>query len=144
MTEVSFHFNVADRTHYTCRLVRKATRAGASVVLTGAPAALAHFDRALWTFDDLEFLPHAMPKPGQRVTGQMAAATKVWLLQDAAEAPQHDVLVNLGVDAPAGFESFAKLIEVVTPDEADRSAARVRWKHYANRGYAITRHEVVV
>ena len=142
MTEVSFHFNVADRTDYTCRLVRKATRAGASVVMTGPAAVLAHFDRALWTFEDLEFLPHAMPKPGQQVAERLRAATKVWLLQDAGEATQHDVLVNLGVDAPAGFESFAKLVEIVTPDEADRSAARLRWKHYATRGYAIVKHEV--
>ena len=142
MTEVSFHFNVADRTDYTCRLVRKATRAGASVALAGPAPALQHFDRALWTFDDLEFIPHVMPKPGQPVAQQLRAATKVWLLQDASAAPQHDVLINLGVDAAAGFESFAKLIEIVTPDEDDRSAARLRWKHYASRGYAITKHEV--
>lgn len=142
MTEVSFHFNVADRTDYTCRLVRKATRAGASVVLAGPAPVLQHFDRALWTFDDLEFIPHAMPQNGQPVAPRLRAATKVWLLQDAGEAPAHDVLINLGVDAATGFESFAKLIEIVTPDEGDRSAARLRWRHYATRGYAIEKHEV--
>ena len=142
MTEVSFHFNVADRTDYTCRLVRKATRAGASVVLAGPAAALAHFDRALWTFDDLEFIPHLMPRPGQAVAARLRAATPVWLLQDAGTADRHDVLVNLGTEAPAGFESFAKLIEIVTPDADDRAAARTRWKHYASRGYEIKKHEV--
>lgn len=141
MTEVSFHFNVADRTEYTCRLVRKATRAGASVVLAGPASALQHFDRALWTFDDLEFLPHLTVRPGEAVAEHLRA-TRVWLLSDASQAEQHDVLVNLGPDAPAGFESFAKVIEIVTPDDEDRLAARVRWKHYASRGYAITRHEV--
>lgn len=139
MTEVSFHFNVADRTDYTCRLVRKATRAGASVVLAGPPAALTHFDRALWTFDDLEFLPHVMPRPGQPVAERLRA-TKVWLLPDANQAEHHDVLVNLGVDAPSGFESFAKVIEIVTTDADDRAAARERWRHYASRGYAIAQH----
>ena len=142
MTEVSFHFNVGDRTDYTCRLVRKATRAGASVVLAGPGPALQHFDRALWTFDDLEFIPHVMAKPGQPVAERLRAATKVWLLQDASDAPRHDVLINLGTDAAAGFESFAKLIEIVTPDEDDRNAARLRWKHYAARGYEIRKHEV--
>lgn len=141
MTEVSFHFNVADRTDYTCRLVRKATRAGASVVLVGPAPALQHFDRALWTFDDLEFLPHVMLRAGQPVAERLRA-TQVWLLPDASQAAHHDVLVNLGVAAPAGFESFGKLIEIVTPDEEDRHAARLRWKHYAGRGYAITKHEV--
>ncbi|MES1162816.1 MAG: DNA polymerase III subunit chi [Rhizobacter sp.] len=142
MTEVSFHFNVADRTDYTCRLVRKATRTGASVVLAGPAQALSHFDRALWTFDDLEFLPHVMLQPGQPAAERLRAATRVWLLQDASQAAQHDVLVNLGSEAPAGFESFAKVIEIVTPDAQDRQAARARWKHYASRGYEISRHEV--
>lgn len=140
MTEVSFHFNVADRTDYTCRLVRKAARAGAGVVLTGPAPTLAHFDRALWTFDDFEFLPHLMPQAGQPLAESLRAATKVWLLADAGAAGHHDVLINLGVEAPTGFESFDKVLEIVTTDEEDRIAARARWRHYANRGYEITRH----
>jgi DNA polymerase-3 subunit chi len=141
MTEVSFHFNVSDRTDYTCRLVRKATRTGASVVLAGPPLALAHFDLALWTFDDLEFLPHRVLRPGEAMTERMKP-TRVWLLQDAGQATHHEVLINLGADAPGGFESFEKVIEIVTSDEDDRAAARLRWKHYASRGYAIAKHEV--
>jgi DNA polymerase III subunit chi len=137
MTEVSFHINVADRTDYTCRLVRKASRSGATVVLTGAAPTLAHFDRALWTFDDLEFLPHAMPRAGEPLT------TNIWLLQDATLATRHDVLVNLGAEAPAGFESFEKVVEIVSTEADDRAAARARWKHYANRGYEIKTHEAV-
>jgi DNA polymerase-3 subunit chi len=141
MTEVSFHFNVPDRTEYTCRLLRKAARTGASVVLTGPSAALAQFDRALWTFDPIEFLPHVMLRPGQRIAERLRA-TKLWLVEDAHQVEQRDVLVNLGVEAPGGFESFARVIEIVTADESDRAAARERWKHYAARGYAIQKHEV--
>lgn len=141
MTEVSFHFNVPDRTDYTCRLVRKATRSGASVVLAGPAPALAHFDRALWTFDDLEFLPHRVLRPGESIDAR-TAPTRVWLVQDAAAVPLHEVLINLGADPAVGFESFDKLIEIVTAEEDDRAAARVRWKHYASRGYAIRKHEV--
>ena len=142
MTEVTFHFNVPDRTDYTCRLLRKASRAGASVVLTAPSATLAHFDRALWTFDALEFLPHVMLKPNQPVPDRLRA-TKLWLVEDVHRAEQHDVLVNLGTDAPQGFETFAKLIEIVTSDESDRAAARSRWKHYESRGYEIKQHRVV-
>jgi DNA polymerase III subunit chi len=52
------------------------------------------------------------------------------------------VLVNLGDAVPDGFEGFERLIEVVTPDDADRQQARQRWKHYATRGYSITRHDL--
>jgi DNA polymerase-3 subunit chi len=141
VTEVSFHFNVPDRTGYTCRLVRKAHRMGATVVLAGPASALAHFDRALWTFEDLEFLPHVMLRPGQAIEPRWRA-TRVWLAQDANQPGHHDVLVNLGADPPAGFESFGKLVEIVSVDDAERTAARARWRHYASRGYPIQKHEV--
>ena len=32
--------------------------------------------------------------------------------------------------------------EVVTHDDQDKSLARLRWKHYADRGYSITRHDL--
>ena len=51
------------------------------------------------------------------------------------------MLVNLGAGIPEGFEGFERLIEVVTVEEDDRQQARQRWKHYADRGYAITRHD---
>lgn len=141
MTEVSFHFNVPDRTGYTCRLVRKAHRMGATVVLAGPAQALAHFDRALWTFEDLEFLPHVVLRPGQVIEPRWRA-TRVWLAQDANQPGHHDVLVNLGAEAPAGFESFGKVVEIVSVDPAERAAARERWRHYASRGYTIHKHEV--
>ena len=140
MTEIAFHFNVADRTCFTCRLVRKACRSGANVVLAGPPDALAHFDRALWAFEDTEFLPHRLLGAGE-APADPADATRVWLAEDASLPAHHEVLVNLGPAAPAGFESFHKLIEIVSIDEAERLAARGRWKHYAARGYRITRHE---
>lgn len=141
MTEISFHFNAADAPAYTCRLLRKAARQGAAVVVTGPVAALAYIDRALWTQDPIEFLPHALLRAGQAVPERLRA-TRLWLMEDADQAPHHDVLVNIGPDAPAGFESFARVIEVVSSDDADRAAARQRWKHYAARGYAIKQHEV--
>ena len=67
----------------------------------------------------------------------------MWLAEEAHLPGCHEVLVNLGLEPAAGFESFERLSEIVTGDEDDRTAARLRWKHYAERGYAITRHEVV-
>ena len=141
MTEISFHFNVPDRTEYTCRLLRKALRKDAQIVVTGAPPVLANLDRALWTFDPLEFVPHVVARPGQEIAPRLRT-TPVWLVADLAQAGHHDVLVNLHDEAPTGFESFARMIEIVTTDERDRVAARQRWKHYAKRGYAIEKHEV--
>jgi DNA polymerase-3 subunit chi len=58
-----------------------------------------------------------------------------------AALPHQQVLLNLDAPVPAGFERFERLIDIVTDDEADRQDARARWRHYADRGYAITRHQ---
>ncbi len=141
MTEISFHFNVPSPTHYACRLLRKALRRASGVAVTGPADVLAELDRELWAFDAAEFVAHAWADDAGAVP-QSLRASCVWLAPDPVVAPLHDALVNLGATAPRGFESFRRLIEVVATDEANRSAARVRWKGYADRGYAIDRHEV--
>jgi DNA polymerase-3 subunit chi len=141
MTEISFHFNVPDRTAYACRLLRKASRSGARVAVTAGTEVLAELDRALWAFDPVEFVPHVRLASGQAPSERLAP-TPIWLVDDASGAPHHEVLVNLGEASPAGFESYARLIEIVSTADADRAAARQRWRHYADRGYPIERHEV--
>jgi len=67
--------------------------------------------------------------------------TPIWLVERAEQAPHHEVLLNLGDELVAGFESFDRVIEIVPEDEASKQAARRRWKHYADRGYVLKRHE---
>jgi DNA polymerase III subunit chi len=141
MTEIGFHFNVPETAAYACRLVRKATRRGAQVAVTGTDEMLARLDRDLWAFDPVEFIPHLRLRSGEPAPERLRA-TRVWLVEQASSAPHQDVLVNLGREAPAGFESFARLIEIVSTAEDDRLAARQRWKRYKDRGYAISQHEV--
>jgi DNA polymerase III subunit chi len=141
MTEVSFHFNVADRLAYSCRLLRKATRLGSRVAVSAPGETLGQLDKALWTFDPVDFVAHRRLAAGEAVPERLRP-TPIWLLDQLGDAPEHDVLLNLGETVPTGFESFSRVIEVVTLDDADRSQARERWKHYSGRGYTITRHEV--
>jgi DNA polymerase-3 subunit chi len=141
MTEVMFHFSVADKLGYACRLLRKAARTGAKVAVTGTPEMLSRLDRELWTFDPGDFVPHAvLPDPIGPLEPRVTRAP-IWLAKRPIDAPAHDVLVNLGEAVCEGFESFRRLIEVVSLDDMDRSAARKRWKHYADRGYTIVRHD---
>jgi DNA polymerase-3 subunit chi len=139
MTEVAFHFNAPDKVAYACRLLRKAVGSGAKLVVTGETGTLRELDTALWTFSALEFVPHCLGSSNANVL----AASPVVLSEALQDAPHQQVLVNLGGEVPEGFERFERLIEVVAKDdEADRLSARSRWKHYADRGYAITRHDL--
>ena len=138
MTEVAFHFNTPDKLGYACRLLRKAVGTGARVMVTGESEALRQLDVALWTFAPLEFLPHCYGD----VTPAALGASAVVLAESVRSAPHQQVLLNLGAGVPEGFERFERLIELVTGQEDDRLAGRRRWKHYADRGYAIIRHDI--
>lgn len=140
MTEISFHFNAPDKLGYVCRLLRKARASGAKVVVTGEPALLGELDQALWTFSPLEFIAHC--RACADTDPALTARSPVVLADSARDAPHQEVLVNLGGPVPEGFERYGRLLEVVTLEEGDRQQARQRWKHYADRGYAITRHDL--
>jgi len=138
VTQVAFHFNVDNRLHYSCRLVRKAVAAGTSMVVTGSPDVLDQFDRDLWALSATDFLPHC------RLTDAPARVQKsaVLLCEDLIGVPSRDILLNLAERTPTGFEQFDKVIEVVTADPVERSQARLRWKHYAQAGLALTQHDL--
>lgn len=139
MTEIAFHFNAPQKLGYACRLLRKAAASGAKVVVTGEAGMLRELDMALWTFAPLEFVPHCYaPSAPQEVI----QASPVVLSDAPGRAPHQQVLVNLGTPVPEGFERFERLIEVVGVEDEDRLSARARWKHYAQRGYSITRHDL--
>jgi DNA polymerase-3 subunit chi len=134
MTEVGFHVNVADKVGYACRLLRKAAAAGSKVVVTGDDAALRKLDSELWTFSDVDFVAHCHASAAD---AEVLAASPVVLADSARQAPHQQVLVNLGTAVPEGFERFDRLIELVAQDEQDLQHGRVRWRHYADRGYAL-------
>jgi DNA polymerase III subunit chi len=150
MTEISFHFNAPDKLAHACRLLRKASNAGHQVVVVGADAILRQLDTALWTFSALDFVPHcfagaslAARKHSHVVLGQHQTAAGDAV--DGTDRPgqlARQVLVNLDDAVPAGFERYERVIELVGTLEADRQAARARWKHYATRGYAMVQHDV--
>lgn len=138
MTEIAFHFNVADKFSYACRLLRKAYASGAQVAVTAEPEVLDQLDQLLWRFSATEFLPHCR---ADSAMGQLASKS-VLLVESPAACPHHGVLVNLGMQVPVEFERFERFIEVVTQGSEERLAARARWKHYADRGYSMQRHDI--
>lgn len=138
MTEVAFHFNAADKWGYMCRLLRKAVARGSRVAVTGDDALLRQFDLGLWTFSAVDFVPHCADTSGS----DMLAESPVVFCQSPGTSAHQQVLLNLGVGVPAGFERFERLIEVVGMDDADRADSRRRWKYYLDRGYSITRHDL--
>ena len=138
--DLAFHFNAPSKVAYACKLLRKATQAGARVVVLAAPDVLARLDAELWTFSPLDFVAHVRAP----CTTQVLTRTPVVLCEalEQAAVAGYGVLVNLLPTVPDGFAQFDRVIEVVTQDDADRLSARARWKHYTELGYDITRHDL--
>jgi DNA polymerase-3 subunit chi len=134
---VEFHTGVADPVRFACRLLRKAHRAGARVLVTAPPPDLAALDEALWTFDAQDFVPHVrVPGPA----AALAPRTPIWLVDGPPPAGAPRVLLNLGADPPADATTFDRVIEVVGTDPAQRSAGRTRWRYYEGWGVTPLHH----
>lgn len=143
MTQVVFHFNVADKLAYSCRLLRKAYRSGAKAVVLAEADLLAQLDAMLWTFSATEFIPHCR----WQANALTRAASPVLLVSDlahveAALLADKQVLVNLGLQAPPDLRRFARVMDVVTRDPQDRAAARQRWKYVESLGLTPQGHDL--
>lgn len=151
MTEIAFHVNALDKLDYACRLLRASQKKSAKVLVSGQLELLRQFSGSLWGLAPAEFLPHCFVDAQPAVLANSPIVLLPGVLaelstqdENALKAGmQYEVLLNLGAALPAGFERFARLIEVVGRDDADVQPARKRWKHYKDRGYALTRYDTV-
>lgn len=137
MTEVEFHYNVADKIGYSCRLLKKVLAADMRAVVIAEPATLQALDAALWSLGTSEFIPHCLadaPEPTRE-------ASPIWLVQAVPASAPHEVMINLGMAVPDGFERADRYLEVISTEAQDAEAGRKRWRHYQAQGVAIKRYD---
>ncbi len=137
MTEVLFYTHADDKLKTACALTAKALARKMRVMLfTADPAATDHLSRLLWSVPSTGFTPHC------RSEDRLAPVTPV-ILDHRAEPLVHDqVLINLSGETPSFFSRFQRLVEIVGLEEADREAARTRFRFYRDRGYEIRTHQL--
>lgn len=140
LPEISFHTGVEDRTFYLCRLLRKAARQGTRVLVRGDAAEMDLLDKALWTFDPQDFVPHHRLRPGAALSAGLQR-TPVWLMDEGgawpAGVPAAGVLIQLSSESATDAAQWDRIIEVVTTQEDDRREARRRWRTYESQGWAV-------
>lgn len=137
MTDVAFHTGVTDPVDYGCRLLRKAARSGARVAVYGPHGLLERLDRALWTFEALEFIPH-LCLPRDAGDEAKVARTPVLLCLDGQVPPGCSIAVAIEAPPEAALEAarFSRVIEVVGEGPDSRQAGRQRWRAYERAGLA--------
>lgn len=131
--KVEFHSGVADKLGSACGFLRSAHAAGATVQVCGDRATLDRLDQALWTSEPLSFVPHVRVRPGQAGAVRVLRRTPIRLTETVAGPASGGLLVNLGPDLAEHWESFDRVVEIVSSEPADAAAGRVRWRLYAQR-----------
>ena len=140
MTAVEFHTGIEDPVGFACKLLRKAFRQGVRVLVTAPEAVLARLDRALWVFEERDFIPHLrLSGPGSEKQA-LAAQTPIWLSAAANHASAPNVVLNLGASAPIDMAPIERLIEVVSNEPDEVQAGRLRWRQYKALGLDVMRH----
>lgn len=137
-TRIDFHSSVPDKVAYGCRLVRKAraqTGTPRILLLAENQQQLAQLDDALWTFSDLDFLPHVL------LNSPLATHTPV-LLSTTEEHPFDEMLmlINLSQRLVQNPARFVRIFEIVSRQEEDLLLGRQRYRSYASMGAQLTHH----
>ena len=133
MTQLEFHTGIADVMGYGCRLLRKAYRRGTRVIVCGEAERLSRLDVLLWTFEQLEFIPHLRVRSGEQ-PGASMQRTPIWLIDASITWPPAEVAINLGDEPLDQLDRVTRVIELVGTEPAAVQAGRARWRHYASQG----------
>lgn len=137
MTRIDFYSNAESKLQVACQLVARAAKERMQVVVYASdPTAARSFDKLLWTYQAIGFVPHCL------ASDPLSAETPVVIAYEGAEHAHYRVLLNLHTESPPSFSRFERLIEVVGTDEDDRQQARTRFRFYRDRGYEIQHHDL--
>ena len=143
MTQVDFHFNAPDKLPYVCRLLRKASGQGRRVGVLADQETSHLLNQLLWNLNGSDFVTHCLLADSPNMVEQSSVILgSIW--QDLTALQQLDVFLNLNDSPPPNLEGIERLIEVVGPEESDKSSARQRWKHYSHLGFQINRFDLTL
>lgn len=137
MTRVEFYFNVADKFKKTADLCERAYVKGRQLtVYTQDEAMSDDVQKSLWQHSPSSFLANS------KVDEVISQFSPIVIDSHGENLLQDDVLVNLQAVQPLFFSRFRYLVELVGNDEADKAAARTRFRFYKERGYDIKSTDV--
>ena len=130
------------RLKLACRVIGKAYDSGLKVLVqTSDERASKQLDDLLWTLVQGSFIPHAVTNTAGDfshhpvlISNNPTPATQ--------EIPHKCALVWLKNEATDNIESYQRVLDVVGFEEADKAAARQRFKHYRDQGHAPESHRL--
>jgi DNA polymerase III subunit chi len=137
MTRIDFYSNAEPKLQVACQLVAKAIKQQSRVVVYAPDENTARaFDKLLWTYQAIGFVPHCTAHHA------LSSETPVVIARENVELAHYQVMLNLHADSPPSFSRFERLVELVGAGDDDRQLARGRFRFYRDRGYEINHHDL--
>lgn len=137
MARIDFAFGATERLTQACQTTLRQYLAGQVLLVYCTDAArLKAFDQKLWSVDEAAFVPHVC------ADDPAASDTPIWLVasnlpQALARAPAKAWLLNLDDQCPPSIENVVRVLEIVSDEDADKAAARERWRLYQAGGHEV-------
>ena len=139
MTRVEFFFNVPDKLSKTAELCEKAIAKGRQLTIYSQDDVMSsQLQQRLWQQSVSSFLPSS------KSDDVISQFSPVVLDVNGENLTQDDILINLQINHPPFFSRFRYLVELVSADESDKAAARIRYKFYRDRGYEIKSSDMAI
>ena len=140
MQQIDFHFNVAQRTIYACRLIKKVRKMGLTVAVWSSNEVLlrrAYDD--LWRFEDLTFIAHAWAGSAFEADAPVVFASDITLLKPA------DVIILLDEMVPPDWQQtlapFNRVVDIVSTNQKDLLNSRARYRLYKTAGVTLNAYD---
>lgn len=140
MQQIDFHFNVANRSLYACRLLKKVTGMGlASAVWSSNEGFLSRVYDDLWRFEDLTFISHAW------AGSQWETDAAVVFSTDISALAARSVIVLLDECVPENWQQelqrFERVIDIVSTNPSELQNSRQRYRVYHAAGIALKAYD---
>jgi DNA polymerase-3 subunit chi len=134
MTDVGFyHLTRTPLERALPKLLEKVVAGGMrAVVVSGSTERVEALNAALWTYEQLSFLPHGSAKDGQ------AEEQPIWLTTEDENPNGASVLVLTDGVGSSHLGEFARCLDIFDGRDPDAvAAARERWKRAKDAGHAL-------
>lgn len=140
MQKIDFHFNVAQRTLYACRLIKKVRAMGLTVAVWSSNEVLlrrAYDD--LWRFEDLTFIAHAWAGSAFEADAPVVFASDITKLKAA------DVIILLDETVPPDWKKvlapFDRVVDIVSTNPTELTNSRARYRLYKTAGVTLNAYD---
>lgn len=140
MSLVDFHIlddkNKTALLKYTCRLVRKAYKNSFRVYVRAEnDHDMKQLDYLLWTFSELDFIPHATV---DTECGQEPVI--IGMIERPGDS--NTVLINISTKMTGNYATYSRVFEIIGNDPVAIAAGRDRYRTYRKMNDQLSDHNV--